>query len=436
MDPISWIGPFGDPCHYPSTSFSMIQNLMCCPSYHLVVPPHFFLSTGTDRTTFFQDQFSRITIHNDHDHSPHHPRFILLRLVYRDLQLQLTPHDGNLDLEDWILRGGSIQDPSSTLYLGIKEGRLGLFPEQEASWSLTSDFHLYHTSSQQFITFDLSYHPLRLTDKVEHAREFRLDQKGQILFVKPKLLVAMEERDARHGRLPLPWRPHHDHEDKTKNKRAAGVLLAAGQSTRFGGPVPKQLFLLQGIPVFRHSLLAMIEEVEVLVIVTNPSCHSAVQQWIGEDKGKKIHLCTVPPNQTRHDSLLKGLNHLESSSHVFHRIVVHDAACPYVTPSLFRDLIESGLPHDQVFFPLVHGLVKHGREMRNRDDYFEISTPFVMDSSLMIQIKNRYMSETSPLDTEWIPFLRLLRIPCHFREKRRHQLAKITFSEDASSSSS
>jgi 2-C-methyl-D-erythritol 4-phosphate cytidylyltransferase len=107
----------------------------------------------------------------------------------------------------------------------------------------------------------------------------------------------------------------------------AAVVVAAGQGQRYGGP--KQFAILQHDTVTTHSVRAArsVAERVVLVVPTN---------YQGNGEGADV---VVVGGDTRAASVRAGLAECGDAD----VIVVHDAARPMATPSLFASVVDAVL---------------------------------------------------------------------------------------------
>jgi 2-C-methyl-D-erythritol 4-phosphate cytidylyltransferase / 2-C-methyl-D-erythritol 2,4-cyclodiphosphate synthase len=105
--------------------------------------------------------------------------------------------------------------------------------------------------------------------------------------------------------------------------RFAALLLAAGQGTRFGGPLPKQYAPLAGRPVLRHAAEALLA-----------GGHVALLQPVGEAGpildalGGLPHLPPAPGGATRQASVRAGLEAL--AAYAPDAVLIHDGARPCI----------------------------------------------------------------------------------------------------------
>jgi 2-C-methyl-D-erythritol 4-phosphate cytidylyltransferase/2-C-methyl-D-erythritol 2,4-cyclodiphosphate synthase len=115
----------------------------------------------------------------------------------------------------------------------------------------------------------------------------------------------------------------------------AAVVVAAGRGTRAGGARPKQYQEFRGVPVIRTAIAAFAEHPGVGLV--QPVIHPAdIDQYQAAITGLHI-LEPVSGGATRQDSVLAGLVALEP--HRPRRVLVHDAARPFVTSALIERAI-------------------------------------------------------------------------------------------------
>jgi 2-C-methyl-D-erythritol 4-phosphate cytidylyltransferase/2-C-methyl-D-erythritol 2,4-cyclodiphosphate synthase len=119
----------------------------------------------------------------------------------------------------------------------------------------------------------------------------------------------------------------------------AAVIVAAGRGTRArgGAEVPKQYLPLAGAPVLSHSLK---------VLAAHPAVAAALVVYNPEDAGLYERAAApfadrlLPPvagGATRQASVLAGLEALGALAP--DRVLIHDAARPFLTPQLVGDVI-------------------------------------------------------------------------------------------------
>lgn len=165
--------------------------------------------------------------------------------------------------------------------------------------------------------------------------------------------------------------------------RVVAVVAAAGSGNRMGDGPPKQFRLLDGRPLFEHSLetLAGHPEVSGLVLVLP---EDAGRTWITPERVNRDYcgtpLAVVAGGASRQSSVLLGL---ESAAHWSPDLVlIHDGARPLVSAGLISRVIEGAVERGAVSPVLwVHDTVKavddDGRVARtvHRDPLRLVQTP-------------------------------------------------------------
>lgn len=116
-----------------------------------------------------------------------------------------------------------------------------------------------------------------------------------------------------------------------KNCRTAAIVLAAGNSTRMGKNVNKQMETLCGVPVLAHTLTAYqrCKLISEIVVVTRPDDFEAVYalcKKYGIDKLTHI----VAGGSTRQESAKKGMSKLSSEVRY---VAIADGARCLITPA-------------------------------------------------------------------------------------------------------
>lgn len=113
------------------------------------------------------------------------------------------------------------------------------------------------------------------------------------------------------------------------------VLVAAGQGTRLGGPVPKQFRELAGKPVLLWSLETFLGlgDVAHVVVVLPASDAATPPEWLPTAGGR---VSLVPGGAERHDSVERGTAALPPDCIT---VLVHDAARPLVDPRTIEAVI-------------------------------------------------------------------------------------------------
>jgi 2-C-methyl-D-erythritol 4-phosphate cytidylyltransferase/2-C-methyl-D-erythritol 2,4-cyclodiphosphate synthase len=125
--------------------------------------------------------------------------------------------------------------------------------------------------------------------------------------------------------------------------RIAGLLVAAGAGTRFGGAIPKQYATLLGRPVVRHAAEALLAACDLLQPVGEPAAVEAALRGLD-------HLPCVAGGAQRQDSVRAGLEAL--APHRPDIVLVHDAARPHIPQHTIPALL-AALERDHGAIPAV-----------------------------------------------------------------------------------
>ncbi|MBS0517362.1 MAG: bifunctional 2-C-methyl-D-erythritol 4-phosphate cytidylyltransferase/2-C-methyl-D-erythritol 2,4-cyclodiphosphate synthase [Proteobacteria bacterium] len=107
------------------------------------------------------------------------------------------------------------------------------------------------------------------------------------------------------------------------------LIVAAGRGSRFGGPLPKQYALLNGLAVLRHTLLAYratpeINASRVVIAAGDEALYEAAVHGLGLP-------APIQGGASRQQSVLNGLEALVPEGPDF--VAIHDAARPFVRPA-------------------------------------------------------------------------------------------------------
>ncbi|MFM8798129.1 MAG: 2-C-methyl-D-erythritol 4-phosphate cytidylyltransferase [Fluviibacter sp.] len=122
------------------------------------------------------------------------------------------------------------------------------------------------------------------------------------------------------------------------------IIPAAGSGSRFGAPLPKQYLTINGLPIIRHAIDALLADARIarVVVVLSPEdndWHEGCLPAQSQDRVSVIRIGGV----TRAESVLNGISWLANNSNVKSKdwILVHDAARPCLTPVQIDALITS-----------------------------------------------------------------------------------------------
>ncbi|NLB48608.1 MAG: 2-C-methyl-D-erythritol 4-phosphate cytidylyltransferase [Erysipelotrichia bacterium] len=110
------------------------------------------------------------------------------------------------------------------------------------------------------------------------------------------------------------------------------VILAAGKSERLNEiTVPKQLYLINKVPLFLYSVLTFNElpEIDEIYLVTNDESLPAIEKYLKQSKINKVKGIIIG-GVTRQESVYLAIKHLQGHAKNDDIILIHDAARPLI----------------------------------------------------------------------------------------------------------
>ena len=122
------------------------------------------------------------------------------------------------------------------------------------------------------------------------------------------------------------------------------VIPAAGTGSRFGGELPKQYLPLNGVPLIRHTLQALLSDVRItqIVVVLSPADACWHDACLPPDAAGRVRVVRMG-GASRAGSVINGINWLQTELNVEPEdwVLVHDAARPCLDPSQLTGLIDA-----------------------------------------------------------------------------------------------
>ncbi len=117
---------------------------------------------------------------------------------------------------------------------------------------------------------------------------------------------------------------------------ADAVIVAAGNSSRMGKGINKQLLMIGDIPVLAHTLMSFekAQTIENIIVVTKAENILTVNDMVRDFEISKIK-AIIPGGDTRAGSVMCGLNQIKNDR----LVAVHDGARPFVTPEKIDELV-------------------------------------------------------------------------------------------------
>ena len=113
-----------------------------------------------------------------------------------------------------------------------------------------------------------------------------------------------------------------------------GVILAAGDSKRFGGYMHKQYLKLNGVEVVGYSIKAMkaCDDIDEIILVVDD------EEFVSQYIAKKYEVKCICGGDTRNVSIYKAISYVKQN-YACDKIVFHDSVRPLVNSSRFSDII-------------------------------------------------------------------------------------------------
>lgn len=129
------------------------------------------------------------------------------------------------------------------------------------------------------------------------------------------------------------------------------IVLAAGKSERLNDiNVPKQLYLLNNVPLFMYSVLTFnnLEDIDEVYVVTNEECYERINQYLNLYHLEKVR-GIILGGTTRQESVYNALKKLEDNGVKDDDIIlIHDAARPLMDKFIIIDNIAGVKMYDAV----------------------------------------------------------------------------------------
>ena len=186
----------------------------------------------------------------------------------------------------------------------------------------------------------------------------------------------------------------------------SAIIVAAGNSTRMGKGVSKQLLKLSGVPVLARTLHAFdcSGYIDEIIVVTRPEDMSEVSALLTK-YGIKKTVRLVAGGATRADSVKRGVMAVNKKTKF---VAIHDGARCLITPQMIKKVLRAAYLHkaataactvcDTVKIATKRGFIER---TENRDLVWLAQTPQVFDINLyhtaLANVKDNSLTDDNQL---------------------------------------
>jgi 2-C-methyl-D-erythritol 4-phosphate cytidylyltransferase len=220
-----------------------------------------------------------------------------------------------------------------------------------------------------------------------------------------------------------------------ENKLNVGILLCGGFGSRFSSDILKQMYIIDNLPIFAHSLNVLLNTLDAVVIVVNTICFNDIKKITESLDSVRIHII-INDDGDRLESIYTGICFIKNNLTV-HNIVIHDSARPFIKEEHILNLLskmDDKILYAQYYFNLVNGLLKKNNEGNyeevDRSDFIEICTPICVNFELYEFLFSKYLKKENRICWELIPLLDKLKIKYELIEGDYKYMRKITTLKD------
>jgi len=404
--------------------FKKIKNILYSNDYHIYYHSTYLNYNRSNITHLLEDDFKRISLSNNNDLN--NPKLLFVSLYCDSLNnVNLGMFDENIAYK-WIFCEMTIMNQYNNLYLNINNDKL-IVSNDKCKWEISKNSFIKNITYDVYLSCDLNYN-ITISNNITDAIPFYIKH-NSIHYLKPKINVDFEMNNIRNLIYPL-----NIPKIITNIGLNTGILLAAGTSSRFvsNDNKPKQLYLLNNLPVIMHSVNAMVDILDELIIITNSNCYEEIKYMTSNYTNITLIVNDV---NCRLESIGIGLNYLRNKHDNVKNIVIHDSARPFIKQYHIQELIDScdTYLYSQYYLKLVNGLCKKeysNLKMLDRDEYIEICTPLASNFDMFHFIFMNYINKQNRITYEHISILDMLKIKYNLIIGNHTYLKKITVYND------
>ncbi|WND02326.1 bifunctional 2-C-methyl-D-erythritol 4-phosphate cytidylyltransferase/2-C-methyl-D-erythritol 2,4-cyclodiphosphate synthase [Temperatibacter marinus] len=170
-----------------------------------------------------------------------------------------------------------------------------------------------------------------------------------------------------------------------QEKSVSMIVVAAGKGARAGGRIPKQYQTIAGKTILRHTLDALIRSYPFteIVCVINPEDNHLYEKSV---EGLSLSPA-VKGGNTRQESSFNGLKALTAKCDL---VMIHDAARPFVSDNLIKELIDSKASATIPGISVTDTVKRADPQMNiietvNREGLYSVQTPQAFDYHMLLK---------------------------------------------------
>jgi 2-C-methyl-D-erythritol 4-phosphate cytidylyltransferase len=219
------------------------------------------------------------------------------------------------------------------------------------------------------------------------------------------------------------------------NKLNVGILLCGGFGSRFSSDILKQMYIIDNLPIFAHSLKILLNTLDTVIIVVNSACFNDIKKITETLDSVRIHII-INDDGDRLESIYTAICFIKNNL-TAHNIIIHDGARPFIKEEHITNLLskmDDEILYTQYYFNLVNGLLKKNNngyhEEVDRSEYIEICTPICANFELYEFLFSKYLKKENRICWELIPLLDKLNIKYELLEGNYKYMRKITTLKD------
>lgn len=169
--------------------------------------------------------------------------------------------------------------------------------------------------------------------------------------------------------------------------KARAIIVAAGQSVRFGGSMPKQFVSVCGRPLLAWTIsrFEAASSIQAITIVAPADCIELANQAVRVAKSAKVGN-VVAGGETRSESVLAGLRCCTESEGL---VAIHDGARPLVSPEDIDRVVSAAAAGEAAILAIpASDAIKRGNEgviisTVDRQGLFYAQTPQVFEMKMI-----------------------------------------------------